>query len=606
MSVDNIPNKVIHYCWFGGNPLSDLTKKCIASWKKYLPDFEIKEWNENNFDINSCEFVKQAYEQKKWAFVADYTRFKVLEKEGGLYLDTDMEITADITKYLEHDLFMGQEDSKLINAAVVWAKEKSNKHIHNIVELYEKKEEFNLTGDLYKESVPQVLTEYFGNLGFDKEKDEIQVLDNESAYIYPMEYFYPLSYDHQHNKFTDNSCMIHHFDATWIAPMEKFKTKMKRKNMKWVVYIIDFSINIKNFINTYINYKDISIFITTFLIMFLTTCSLQPISENVSDTVFNVINNRFGIIVISEILFSVVWTYICKNIRTIEINELLDLNLLENKKCDYRKSHLNDEKKSAILRYENILFSVEMILSIVLFLLPINYLINITSLKSSTFAFSIISTIFMIYVGIKKKMKYRILDLIVISILLTVMFATGKVGMIISIITFIGLLITVFASKLSKKRMLAYIASYIVFVVATLIGSLIFSYNLFDGNNLGFSISSFTNFRNIYTDYIVNFDYISNFNFGRNIVEFIYNIVNILNMPMALLIVSIVSNLLICVISKKYKYLALNILPIIVNLFFISVIDIAYIDFVFMIFSIVLLFLYILRKIYRNEKLKMM
>lgn len=605
MSVDNIPNKVIHYCWFGGNPLSDLTKKCIASWKKYLPDFEIKEWNENNFDINSCEFVKQAYEQKKWAFVADYTRFKVLEKEGGLYLDTDMEITADITKYLEHDLFMGQEDSKLINAAVVWAKEKNNKHIHNIVKLYEQKEDFNLTGDLYKESVPQVLTEYFGNLDFDKEKDDIQVLDNESAYIYPMEYFYPLSYDHQHNRFTDNSCMIHHFDATWITPMEKFKTEMKRKNMKWVVYIIDFFVNTKNFVLTYINYRDISIFITTFLIMFLTTCSLQPISRNINDTVFDVINNKFGIIVISEILFSVVWTYICKNIRSIEINDLMDINLTKKEGNNYRIIHVNDEKKKAILRYENIIFSIEIMLSIILFLLPVNYLINIISLKSSIFAFSIISIIFMIYVGIKKKMKYRILDLIFISILLTVMFETGKVGIIISILTFIGLLITVFASKLYKKRMFAYTASYILFIGVALIGSIIFKYNLFDGNNLGFSISNFTNFENMYTDYIVNFDYISNFNFGRNIVEFIYNIVNILNMPMVLLIVSIVSNLLLCIILKNYKYLTLVILPIIVNLFLISVIDIAYINYVFMIFSIVLLFVYILRKIYRNEKFKM-
>ena len=94
-------NKIIHYIWFGGNPISELTKKCIATWKKYLPDFEIKEWNENNFDVTQCPFVKEAFEQKKWAFVADYTRFKVLEEYGGIYLDTDMEITADISKFLE-------------------------------------------------------------------------------------------------------------------------------------------------------------------------------------------------------------------------------------------------------------------------------------------------------------------------------------------------------------------------------------------------------------------------------------------------------------------------------------------------------------------------
>ena len=218
-------NKIIHYIWFGGNPLSDLTKKCIQTWKKYLPDFEIMEWNENTFDVNQCPFVKEAYEQKKWAFVADYTRFKVLEEYGGIYLDTDMEITGDISKFLEKDLFFGVEDSKMINAAVVWAKEAHNPYIKDIVNIYENKKKFNETGDLYAESVPRVLTKYFEEYGFDRELDKVQELDDGKIHIYPMEYFYPLSYDYQHNNFTDNTVMIHHFDATWISPMEKFKTK---------------------------------------------------------------------------------------------------------------------------------------------------------------------------------------------------------------------------------------------------------------------------------------------------------------------------------------------------------------------------------------------
>ena len=158
-------NKIIHYIWFGGNPISELTKKCIATWKKYLPDFEIKEWNETNFDVTQCTFVKEAFEQKKWAFVADYTRFKVLEEYGGIYLDTDMEITADISKFLEDDLFLGVEDSKQINAAVVWAKEAHNPYIKDIVDIYESKKKFNETGNLYDESVPKVLTKYFEKYG---------------------------------------------------------------------------------------------------------------------------------------------------------------------------------------------------------------------------------------------------------------------------------------------------------------------------------------------------------------------------------------------------------------------------------------------------------
>ena len=89
--MNSIP-KVIHYCWFGGNPLPEMALKCIESWKKFLPDYEIKEWNEKNFDLNICEYVKEAYQAKKWAFVSDYARFWILYHEGGVYFDTDVEV----------------------------------------------------------------------------------------------------------------------------------------------------------------------------------------------------------------------------------------------------------------------------------------------------------------------------------------------------------------------------------------------------------------------------------------------------------------------------------------------------------------------------------
>lgn len=238
-------NKIIHYCWYGTKPLSKLTLKCIESWKKYLPDFEIKQWNETNFDVNQCPFIKEAYEQKKWAYVADYTRFKVLEQFGGLYLDTDMEITQDISKYLENDFFVGKEDSKMTNAAVVWTKNKEDKHIKEIINIYESYKKFNPNNDIYTVSITRILSSYFKNYGFDRESDKIQILDNGSIYIYPMEYFYPLSYDHQHNKFTEKSCMIHHFDATWTSVPEKIKTFFKRHKMNYMLKVIDIVLTIK-------------------------------------------------------------------------------------------------------------------------------------------------------------------------------------------------------------------------------------------------------------------------------------------------------------------------------------------------------------------------
>ena len=84
--------KVIHYCWFGGNPLPESAQKCIASWRKFLPDYEIKEWNESNFDVNAIPYTAQAYAAKKYAFVSDYARFSILYDNGGLYFDTDVEV----------------------------------------------------------------------------------------------------------------------------------------------------------------------------------------------------------------------------------------------------------------------------------------------------------------------------------------------------------------------------------------------------------------------------------------------------------------------------------------------------------------------------------
>lgn len=88
--MDNIPH-VIHYCWFGNNPKPKLVTDCISTWKKYFPDWEIKEWNEDNYNVRAIPYIQEAYEAKKWAFVADYARFDILYQYGGIYLDSDVE-----------------------------------------------------------------------------------------------------------------------------------------------------------------------------------------------------------------------------------------------------------------------------------------------------------------------------------------------------------------------------------------------------------------------------------------------------------------------------------------------------------------------------------
>ena len=102
--------KIIHYCWFGGGPKPKLAQKCIASWKKYCPDFEILEWNEGNFDVSTAPlYVRQAYEAGRWAFVTDYVRLKALTELGGVYMDTDVEVVKPLEPFLQQEAFAGFE-----------------------------------------------------------------------------------------------------------------------------------------------------------------------------------------------------------------------------------------------------------------------------------------------------------------------------------------------------------------------------------------------------------------------------------------------------------------------------------------------------------------
>lgn len=128
--------KIIHYCWFGENPLPELAQKCIASWEKYCPDYEIKEWNENNFDLNGCAFVKEAYEAKKWAFVSDFARLKIIYEEGGIYLDTDVEILKSFDTLLGNKCFLGEETSGFVATGLGFGAEKYNPIIKELLEMY--------------------------------------------------------------------------------------------------------------------------------------------------------------------------------------------------------------------------------------------------------------------------------------------------------------------------------------------------------------------------------------------------------------------------------------------------------------------------------------
>ena len=111
--------KVIHYCWFGGNPLPKSAKKCIDSWKKYCPDYKIIRWDESNFDINCTPYCEKLYNEKRWAFLSDYARLKIIYENGGIYFDTDVELVKPLDDLLHNQCFMGIDTTFLVSNGLV-------------------------------------------------------------------------------------------------------------------------------------------------------------------------------------------------------------------------------------------------------------------------------------------------------------------------------------------------------------------------------------------------------------------------------------------------------------------------------------------------------
>ncbi len=230
--------KYIHYCWFGDKPFPKLAQKCLESWQKYLPDFEIMKWSEENLDLEECPFVKGAYENKKWAFVADYARAKALKEYGGIYFDTDMEVLKPIDYLFDHETFLGIEESGYV-AVGVWYEQNTNAFLPTkLLEIYRKFESFDVD-NMTSLSIPILISEILKPLDLQYGLNKAQVLDHDIA-IYPRDYFYPYSYNRDNNLFTDNTCMIHYYDASWLPLKSRVESQLVRSlGKKWAYRIIN-------------------------------------------------------------------------------------------------------------------------------------------------------------------------------------------------------------------------------------------------------------------------------------------------------------------------------------------------------------------------------
>lgn len=225
--------KIIHYCWFGNNPLPPLALKCIASWRKYLPDYEIKEWNEENFDINIIQYVKEAYDAKKYAFVSDYARFWILYNYGGLYFDTDVEVIRPMDEIIACGSFMGceydggvEKGTSFINPGLALGAIKDLAFYGEILRLYAGMKFLKDDGTYNMTTIVEYTTQLLRKNGL---RDISGIQEVSSIIIYPQEFFCPLH--GRQVKFTKNTYTIHHYMGSWIK-------QSIRKRMLLIVHSI--------------------------------------------------------------------------------------------------------------------------------------------------------------------------------------------------------------------------------------------------------------------------------------------------------------------------------------------------------------------------------
>lgn len=211
--------QIVHYCWFGRNPLPASAQKCIASWKKHLPDYNIKEWNEDNFDVNIIPYTKEAYEAQKYAFVSDYARFWILYHNGGIYFDTDVEVIKPLDNILARGAFLGIEQGPamytrpLVAPGLGMGAVSGMQFYKDMLDYYASLSFHLPDGTLNTATIVEYTTRKLYEMGM-KESNSLQQVGD--IWIYPADVFCPMDSTTGIIRITDESVSIHHYDASWL------------------------------------------------------------------------------------------------------------------------------------------------------------------------------------------------------------------------------------------------------------------------------------------------------------------------------------------------------------------------------------------------------
>lgn len=231
--------KIIHYCWFGGKPLPKDAERYICSWRKYMPGYEIKRWDESNFDIDSIPYTKEAYASNKYAFVSDYARFWILYHYGGIYFDTDVEIVKPIDDIVIAGNFLGVElqDSTQITVApgLGLGVEKNCPVLKDLIQIYQDSHFLCEDGSVKVKNIVEITTDYLIRKGL-KNTEEVQQCCGFT--IYPKDYFCPIDYNTRELKMTDNTRTIHHYAESWIPKSTRLKNLLRRMFGKKIIQVL--------------------------------------------------------------------------------------------------------------------------------------------------------------------------------------------------------------------------------------------------------------------------------------------------------------------------------------------------------------------------------
>ena len=222
--------KTIHFCWFGGKAIPKEYEKYIDSWRRFLPDYEIKRWDETNYDVNCIPFSAEAYSVGKYAYVSDYARLRILYEHGGVYFDTDVEVIKPIDDILDAGPFMAFEKNtnakvdEMLNVAIGlgFAVEPGNPIIREILDFYESHHYIYPDGHMEQITIVKIVTDILKSHGLTRSDRPSTV---EGITVYPWDYFCPVEFMSSKLEITKNTRTIHHYSASWMTWTDKLKMK---------------------------------------------------------------------------------------------------------------------------------------------------------------------------------------------------------------------------------------------------------------------------------------------------------------------------------------------------------------------------------------------